>query len=50
MANQFTFYGKIVPMRETEKFKPVDRKNFSSGWTNTTVKFNNIVKNIPIII
>ena len=40
MANQFTFYGKIVPMRETEKFKPVDRKNFSSGWTNTTVKFN----------
>ena len=40
MANQFTFYGKIVPMRETEKFKPVDRKNFSSGWTNTTCKFN----------
>lgn len=40
MPNQFVFYGKIVPAKETEKFKPIDRKNFSSGWTNTTCKFN----------
>jgi len=42
MANQFTFYAKIVPMKEREKFKPIDRKPFQSGWTNTTVKFNAI--------
>lgn len=40
MANQFVFYGKIVPIKATEKFAPIDRKNFQSGWTNTTCKFN----------
>lgn len=40
MANQFVFFGKIVSARETEKFKPIDRKKFQSGWTNTTCKFN----------
>lgn len=40
MANQFSFYGKIVPIKATEKFSPIDRKNFSSGWTNTTCKFS----------
>lgn len=40
MANQFTFYGKIIPAKATEKFSPVNRKSFSSGWTNTTCKFN----------
>lgn len=40
MANQFSFYGKIVPIKATEKFAPIDRKNFQSGWTNTTCKFN----------
>lgn len=38
--NQFTFYGKIIPAKETTSFHPIDRKNFSSGWTNTTCKFN----------
>lgn len=41
MANQFVIYGKISPMRETDKFKPIDRKTYeSSKWTNTTVRFN----------
>ena len=40
MANQFVFYGKIVPVKETTSFHPIDRKSFSSGWTNTTCKFN----------
>lgn len=38
--NQFTFYGKIIPAKETTSFHPIDRKDFSSGWTNTTCKFN----------
>ena len=40
MAAVFNFVGKIALGKETEKFKPIDRKEFSSGWTNTTVKFN----------
>ena len=41
MANDvFNFCGKIALGKETEKFKPVDRRTFQSGWTNTTVKFN----------
>lgn len=40
MANQFVFYGKIIQAKETTSFHPIDRKNFSSGWTNTTCKFN----------
>lgn len=41
MANQFVIYGKISPMKETEKFKPINRNTYeSSKWTNTTVRFN----------
>ena len=40
MADVFDFCGKIALGKETEKFHPVDRKEFQSGWTNTTVKFN----------
>lgn len=40
MANVFNFCGKIALGKEAEKFKPIDRKTFSSGWSNTTVKFN----------
>ena len=29
-----------MPMKATEKFAPIDRRNFQSGWTNTTCKFN----------
>ena len=42
MANVFNFTGRIALGKETEKFKPVERKDFQSGWTNTTVKFNAI--------
>ena len=40
MANVFNFCGKLSIGKETEKFKPIDRKEFKSGWTNTVVKFN----------
>ena len=40
MANQFVFYGKIVPAKATEKFAPIERKKYQSGWTNTICKFN----------
>lgn len=40
MASVFNFTGKIALGKETEKFKPVDKKEFQSGWMNTTVKFN----------
>lgn len=38
--NVFNFCGKIMLGKETEKFKPIERKEFQSGWANTTVKFN----------
>lgn len=37
---QFNFCGKIALPKATDKFKPIERKEFSSGWMNTTVKFN----------
>lgn len=40
MANNFQFTGKISLPKKTEKFSPIERKDFQSGWTNTTVKFN----------
>ena len=40
MANNFNFCGRIALGKETEKFKPIDRKEFASSWMNTTVKFN----------
>lgn len=36
----FNFCGKISLPKQTEKFNPVDKRDFNSGWTNTTVKFN----------
>ena len=40
MANLFNFTGRITLGKETEKFKPIERKEFTSKWMNTTVKFN----------
>ena len=40
MADVFNFTGKIVLGKESEKFHPVDRREFKSGWMNTTVRFN----------
>lgn len=40
MANIFQFCGKITLGKESDRFHPVDRREWTSGWTNTTVKFN----------
>lgn len=40
MACVFNFTGRISLPKETDKFKPIERKEFASSWTNTTVKFN----------
>ena len=40
MANLFNFVGKIALGKDTEKFHPIDRRTFNSGWTTTTVRFN----------
>jgi hypothetical protein len=40
MATNFNFTGKISLPKETEKFKPIEKKEFASSWMNTTVKFN----------
>lgn len=40
MAANFNFTGKIALGKDSEKFHPIERKEFSSGWMNTTVKFN----------
>ena len=40
MADIFNFTGKIALGKDSEKFHPIERKDFSSGWMNTTVKFN----------
>lgn len=42
MANVFNFIAKISLPKETDKFKPIEKKSFSSGWENSTVKFNAI--------
>lgn len=42
MANVFNFVAKISLPKETEKFKPIEKKEFASSWMNTTVKFNAI--------
>ena len=42
MANVFNFIAKISLPKETEKFKPVEKREFQSGWCNSTVKFNAI--------
>ena len=40
MADLFNFTGKIALGKDSEKFHPIERKEFSSGWMNTTVRFN----------
>ena len=40
MADVFNFTGKIMLGKESDKFHPVDRQEYKSGWMNTTVKFN----------
>lgn len=40
MAVNFQFIGKIALGKDSEKFHPIERKEFSSGWMNTSVKFN----------
>lgn len=40
MANYFNFIGRISAMKDSEKFHPIERKVYDSGWMNTTVKFN----------
>lgn len=40
MADLFNFCGKIALGKDSEKFHPIERKEFSSKWMNTTVKFN----------
>lgn len=40
MADIFNFCGRIALGKDSEKFHPIEKKDFQSGWTNTTVKFN----------
>ena len=40
MAANFNFTGKIALGKDSEKFHPIERKEFSSNWMNTTVRFN----------
>lgn len=41
MNNTFDFVGKIVPCKETDKFKPfVDEKFKDSDWAKKQIKFN----------
>lgn len=39
-ASVFNFCGKMSLPKQTDKFIPIDRREFQSGWCNTTVKFN----------
>ena len=38
----FTLVGNIKAIKETEKFKPYQEREFASGWTNKTLMFNMI--------
>lgn len=40
MAINFQFIGKIALGKDSEKFHPIEKKEFASSWMNTTVKFN----------
>ena len=40
MANVFNFVGKISLPKESDKFHPVEKRTFQSGWENSTIKFN----------
>lgn len=39
-SNTFDFVGKIAPCKETESFKPFEKRTFDSGWQKETLKFN----------
>ena len=36
----FNFTTKIAAIKDSDKFHPISRNDYSSGWTNTTVNFN----------
>ena len=40
MADLFNFTGKIVLGKDSDKFHPIERKTYESGWTSTAVRFN----------
>lgn len=40
MANLFNFTGKIALGKDSDKFHPIDRQVYKSGWTTTAVRFN----------
>lgn len=50
MSNVFNFTGKISLPKETEKFKPIEKKTFSSGWESNTVKFNVISSTNRVLV
>ena len=38
--NTFSFVGKIVPIKDTEKFKGYEEKTFPSGWMTQSLRWN----------
>ncbi len=40
MPDTFEFYGEIKPIKKTEKFDPVTKTEYKSGWCNVTTNFN----------
>ena len=37
--NRFEFIGNLYPMKDTDKFKAFEDKEYSSGWVNRTLSF-----------
>ena len=50
MSNVFNFTGKISLPKETEKFKPIEKREFQSGWCNNTIKFNVISNTNRVLV
>lgn len=40
MLDTFEFYGEIKPIKKTEKFDPITKTEYKSGWCNVTTNFN----------
>ena len=40
MSDTFEFYGEIKPIKKTEKFDPITKTEYKSGWCNVTTNFN----------
>lgn len=38
--NTFNFVARISSIKDTEKFHPIDRRAFKTGWETLTVRFN----------